>query len=93
MQRSRVVDASTRFSDDDILDAWRTIARLTGTFCEPASAAGAALLKHAVARGERCVCVLTGNGLKDADRALSEVQSPLTVDADSNAFASAHGWG
>ncbi len=84
-------------SDDDILDAWRTIARLAGTFCEPASAAGVALLKHAVARGdvargEQCVCVLTGNGLKDADRALSEVSSPLIVDADGGAVSRALGW-
>ena len=83
-------------TDDQILDAWRNIARLTGTFCEPASAAGVALLKAAVASGavartEVAVCVLTGNGLKDADRALGEVQTPMVVDPDAAALAKALG--
>src|SRR5690606_22691584 len=56
-------------TDDAILEAYRTVARLEGVFCEPASAAGIAALREAVvdgsvARASRCVCVLTGNGLK-----------------------------
>jgi threonine synthase len=84
-------------SDTEILEAWRTIARLTGVFCEPASAAGVALLRKSVAAGRvasanRCVCVLTGNGLKDAARALDEVKSPIVIDANVAALASALGW-
>jgi threonine synthase len=84
-------------TDDEILEAWRTIARLTGVFCEPASAAGVALLRKAVQAGtvrndERCVCVLTGNGLKDAERALGEVRTPITIDPNVDALAGALGW-
>ncbi len=53
-------------SDAELLEWWRSIARLEGLFCEPASAAGVA----GVARmrpGGRIVCVLTGHGLKDPD--------------------------
>lgn len=62
-------------SDDDILEAYRAIAHLEGVFCEPASAAGVAGVRAAVREGvvsseSRCVCVLTGHGLKDAERAL-----------------------
>src|SRR5690606_22116627 len=62
-------------SDAQILEAYREIARREGVFCEPASAAGVAGLRAAVAagevdRGSRCVCVLTGHGLKDPDTAL-----------------------
>lgn len=61
-------------SDETILEAWRAIPRLAGVFCEPASAAGVAALRAAVVEGlvERtasCVCVLTGNGMKDPDTA------------------------
>jgi threonine synthase len=57
-------------SDDDILSAYREIARREGIFCEPASAAGVAALRASVAAGvtrrdARCVCVCTGHGLKD----------------------------
>jgi threonine synthase len=52
--------------EDEILAAWRTLAREEGVFCEPASAASLAGLGHGVAGlGERVVCVLTGHGLKD----------------------------
>jgi threonine synthase len=57
-------------SDDDILAAYREVARREGIFCEPASAAGIAALRASVAAGAtaraaRCVCVCTGHGLKD----------------------------
>jgi threonine synthase len=73
VHRAEVEAAVERFggeivsvSDDEILDAWRSLAREEGVFCEPASAAGVAGLAHGVARpGERVVCVITGHGLKD----------------------------
>jgi len=52
--------------EDALIDAWRSLAREEGVFCEPASAAGVAAVARGVARpGERVVCVLTGHGLKD----------------------------
>jgi threonine synthase len=61
-------------SDEDILAAYRMLARDEGVFCEPASAASVAGLIEAVGdglveRGATAVCVLTGNGLKDPDTA------------------------
>jgi threonine synthase len=57
-------------TDDEILAAYRDLARLEGIFCEPSSAASVAGVVKTVAVGrlERdalVVCVLTGNGLKD----------------------------
>jgi threonine synthase len=56
-------------------------------FCEPASAASVAgLLKVGVPAGSTVVCVLTGHGLKDPDRAIAEIAVPSTVDADYHAI-------
>lgn len=81
-------------SDTQILAAYRELA-LEGVFCEPASgAAVAGLLDRAqrglVVHGSCVVCVLTGSGLKDPDRALSESQEVIAVNADS--IRSALGW-
>jgi threonine synthase len=52
--------------DEEIAAARRLLGSEEGLFCEPASAAGIAGLKHGSAReGERVVCVITGHGLKD----------------------------
>jgi threonine synthase len=54
--------------DEEILAAWRSLARDEGVFCEPSSAAGLAGLPHAgLDPGSRVVCVVTGHGLKDPD--------------------------
>ncbi len=51
-------------------------------FCEPASAASVAgILKYGVPPGSTVVCVLTGNGLKDPDTAVSLSGLPPVVDA------------
>src|SRR5487761_2247420 len=69
-------------TDDEILDAYRYVARHESIFCEPASAASVAgLLKYGVPEGSTVVCVLTGNGLKDPDTAVSTSASPPVVDA------------
>ena len=61
-------------SDEQILDAYRFLARHEGVFCEPASAASVAgLLAHGAGGAQRVVCVLTGHGLKDPDTALANV--------------------
>jgi threonine synthase len=72
------IDAVT---DDEILAAYRALAREEGVFCEPASAASVAGVTRAAAAGELdpdalVVCVLTGNGLKDPTTA----ESGLTIE-------------
>ena len=74
-------------TDDEILDAYRFVARYESIFCEPASAASVAgILKFGVPAGCTVVCVLTGNGLKDPDTAVSTSASPLVIDATIDAL-------
>jgi threonine synthase len=74
-----VIDSVT---DDEILAAYRLLATHESVFCEPASAASVAgLLKAGVDPGSTVVCALTGNGLKDPDRAISQIEVPTAVDA------------
>ena len=69
-------------TDDEILDAYRFVARYESIFCEPASAASVAgIVKFGVPADSTVVCVLTGNGLKDPDTAVSTSSMPLVVDA------------
>jgi threonine synthase len=73
-------------TDEEILQAYRTVAATEGVFCEPASAASVAgvmkLSKQGGLReGETVVCTLTGHGLKDADTAISVSAQPKTVRA------------
>jgi threonine synthase len=84
-------------TDAQILEAYHAIAAREGVFCEPASAASVAGLRAAVADGvvagkTQCVCVLTGNGLKDPETALQGV-SVLEMEADADAIAASLGWG
>jgi threonine synthase len=84
-------------SDAEILDAWRQVASLEGIFCEPASAAGIAGLRAAVVDGSvdpatSCVCVLTGNGLKDPDTAVRQGAAATTIGADVAELARQLGW-
>ena len=70
-------------SDEEIIDAYHYLARYESIFCEPASAASVAgVLKYGVPPGSTVVCVLTGNGLKDPDTAVSLSATPEVVDAD-----------
>ena len=76
-------------SDEQILDAYRTLATREGVFCEPASAAAVAgLLAHGLPAPEggpapeNVVCVLTGHGLKDPDTALGKAPSVIGCDTD-----------
>ena len=81
-------------SDGEILDAYSFLARCEGVFAEPASAAAiAGLRKRAHAGGlggvERVVCVLTGNGMKDPDRARSLAGDIAEVEATPDAVRAA----
>ena len=79
-------------TDREILRAYRLLASQEGVFVEPASAASVAgLLKAAeqgkVDPGQRIVCTVTGNGLKDPDWAVAGAPQPVTVPVDAAAAA------
>jgi threonine synthase len=70
-------------SDDEILGAYRLLARHEGIFCEPASAASVAgLLKYGADGCERLACVLTGHGLKDPQTALEQAGAVVPCEAN-----------
>jgi len=76
-----------KIRDEDLLKAYRLLASLEGIFCEPASAisvAGVIELSRQgfFKKGDTVVCILTGHGLKDPDRALAVAQKPTVVPAD-----------
>jgi threonine synthase len=80
-------------TDDEILDAYRLLARQEGVFCEPASAAGVTgILKY---RSDLppgpVVCTVTGHGLKDPDTAVADISVPESVEASVSAVATAAG--
>jgi threonine synthase len=79
-------------SDTEILQAYKLLAEKEGVFAEPASAASIAgllklirksyfkkALKSQGRRVRRIVCILTGHGLKDPDRAIKSVKAPKIV--------------
>lgn len=79
-------------TDDEIVTAYKMLASLEGVFVEPASAAGVAGLAKYIGRGHfakqpeaTVVCILTGHGLKDPERAIktsAEIPTvPATLDA------------
>ncbi|MFE0091267.1 threonine synthase [Streptomyces sp. NPDC058991] len=79
-------------TDRQILRAYKLLASREGVFVEPASVASVAgLLKAAeegkVEAGQRIVCTVTGNGLKDPDWAVAGAPQPLTVPVDAAAAA------
>ena len=62
-------------TDEQILEAYRTIARKEGVFAEPGSCASIAgvfkdVASGKIAKGSTVVAVLTGNGLKDPNVAI-----------------------
>ncbi|NYI06412.1 threonine synthase [Allostreptomyces psammosilenae] len=79
-------------TDRQILSAYRFLASREGVFVEPASAASVAGLLHAAERGlvdpgQRIVCTVTGNGLKDPDWAVAGAPQPTVVPVDADAAA------
>jgi threonine synthase len=89
------IDAVT---DEEILAAYRALARKEGVFCEPASAASVAGVTRAARAGELdpdalVVCVLTGNGLKDPTTAEAGLTVEVTeADPTVAGVAIALGW-
>ncbi len=85
-------------TDDEILAAYRDLARLEGIFCEPSSAASVAGVRMAAAAGEldpdaTVVCVLTGNGLKDPTTAEAQAAGLIEAPASLEGVMAALGWG
>lgn len=74
-----VIDSVT---DDEILEAYRMTATMEGIFCEPASAAAVAGLIKLHRQGlnlsdREVVCIITGNGLKDPDLAVTSAEAQV----------------
>jgi threonine synthase len=73
-------------TDDEILAAYKLLAIKEGVFVEPASAASVAGILKLKKKGyfkiakTRIVCVLTGHGLKDPDRAIASVDKPVVLE-------------
>jgi len=87
-------------SDDEILSAYKLLAAEEGVFVEPASAASVAGVLKLAKRGYfsrqtgkpanrqtiKIVCVLTGHGLKDPDRAIASVGKPVVLEPKMDAI-------
>jgi threonine synthase len=84
--------AIEKVTDDEITEAQKLLASVEGIFCEPASAASVAGVIKKAKEGffvEECtvVCILTGHGLKDPDRATAICPPFVELPADTNAVA------
>ncbi|MBU0952125.1 MAG: threonine synthase [Elusimicrobia bacterium] len=78
-----VIDTVT---DTEIINAYKLLAGLEGVFAEPASAASlAGLIKYSAKlkkeNGKTAICILTGHGLKDPERAIKSIKQPTVVEA------------
>ncbi len=85
-------------TDEEILEAYHILAREEGLFVEPASAASVAgLIKshsegRLIKQGQIAVCILTGHGLKDPDRAVAEIAPPAEVEPTTDAVLQKMGY-
>ncbi|MDP2942712.1 MAG: threonine synthase [Candidatus Omnitrophota bacterium] len=87
-------------SDKEILSAYKILACKEGIFAEPASAASVAgllklsrkgLFRKRPAKKIKIVCVLTGHGLKDPDRAIASLKKPKIIKANIDSVVRAIG--
>jgi len=82
-------------TDDEIVEAYKMLASTEGLFVEPASAASVAGVAKLVRQGyfvremeaaipddASVVCILTGHGLKDPDRAIASAEEPAVVEPE-----------
>ena len=84
-------------TDEEIVAAYRDLARTEGIFCEPASAASVAGVRRMAAEGRidpgaTIVCVLTGHGLKDPDTAAESGAPVLEAAANADAIRELLDW-
>jgi threonine synthase len=80
-----------KISDDEIVEAYRMLAAMEGVFVEPASAIALAGVIHLHRQGyfrtgDTIVCIMTGHGLKDPDRAIAVAPKPRIVPANEDAI-------
>lgn len=78
-------------SDEEILEAQKSLARYEGIFVEPAGAAAlAGLVKdlelRKIDKSAEVVCVSTGHGLKDPDVAINQSVQPTVIEASMKAL-------
>ena len=84
-------------SDKQILQAYKILAQKEGVFAEPASAASIAGLLKLIKKGYfkksnlnnkkfSIVCILTGHGLKDPERAIKTIKPPKLIRANLRAI-------
>lgn len=76
--------AAESVSDEELLDAQKTLAETEGIFAEPAGAASIAGLKRLLEEGvidrdETVACVITGAGLKDVKSAMKIAGEPIEL--------------
>ena len=81
-----------KVTDDEILEAYKILAGKVGVFAEPASAASVAGIlkkakegyfpKNTSGKKKDIVCILTGHGLKDPDRAIKCLEQPKVIEAN-----------
>ena len=80
-------------TDEEIIEAYKILGKEEGIFCEPASAASVAGLlkkKDEITENSKIICVLTGNGLKDPECAISNNEAIFHTDLDPNIKAVAN---
>jgi threonine synthase len=80
-----------KVTDEEITEAQKILASTNGIFCEPASAASFAGVLKKVREGyfkkkDTIVCILTGHGLKDPNRAIEISPQPIKVKAELSAI-------
>jgi len=79
-----------KVTDEEILEAYKLLSSKEGVFVEPASAASVAGVRKYAKKGyfpagSKIVCILTGHGLKDPDRAIKCIEEPTIVTASADA--------
>ncbi|MCU0651018.1 MAG: threonine synthase, partial [Candidatus Omnitrophica bacterium] len=89
-------------SDDEILESYKLLAVKEGVFAEPASCASIAGLQKLASKGyfdknktadkTKIVCILTGHGLKDPDRAIKSIKQPKVVKPEIKAILAEIGY-
>ncbi|MBU0581464.1 MAG: pyridoxal-phosphate dependent enzyme, partial [Candidatus Margulisbacteria bacterium] len=81
-----------KVTDEEITEAQKLLASAEGIFCEPASAASVAgvIKKNKEGyfkKGSTVVCILTGHGLKDPDRAIAISDKAIKLPANTEEIA------
>ncbi|MDR1418328.1 MAG: threonine synthase [Endomicrobium sp.] len=97
--RDESVGIIDKVTDEEILSAYKLLAKTEGVFCEPASAASiAGLIKYVRqdyfkhVQNVQIVCVLTGHGLKDPDNAILNAKKPKKIKEDIDEIVKAIGF-